>query len=149
MGQTPTDRRKSIHRGCPKHQQKSCGFDGLYSAGIMLREALVKRRGVICKAIHNIVYHVTRDKCIDRVCDFARLRAILYQYGKVSDKIAPCHDANLHDMNTSVGHDGECPQVTAYVTPTNNYLDLRLREFDGIDLNCTRLMDIGGNSRFY
>jgi serine/threonine protein kinase len=136
-----------------------CGFDDLYSAGIMLRQALVKRRGYVPKGIHNIVYHVTRDKCIDRVRDFARLRAILYQYGKVTDTVAPCYDANAHAMNTTVDHDGECLQVTGYqvfkackgnyVASTNNYLDLRLRSFDGIDLNGTRLMDIGGNSGFY
>lgn len=136
-----------------------CGFDDLFSAGVMLRQALVKRRGNVPKGIHNIVYHITRDKCIDRIRDFARLRAILYQYGKVSDTVAPCYNANAHVMNTTVGQEEECLQVTgyqvfkacknSYVTSTNDYLDLRLRAFDGIDLNGTRLTDMGGNSGFY
>ena len=125
----------------------------------MLRKALVERRGRVSRGVHDIVYHTTRSRCTDRVRDFERLRSILYQFGMASDLIAPCYDVNEHAMASSVQQTGECLQIKGYqvyevcagtgVTSMDNYLNARLRAFDGINLNKTQILDIGGNAGFY
>jgi serine/threonine protein kinase len=136
-----------------------CGYDDVYSAGTMLRNALVKRGGTVPRGIHNLVYHMTRHKCTDRIRDFPRLRGILTQYGLVTDKVAPCYDANAYVQDTSIQHVGECLLITGYqkyevctnsiVRSEDEYLNSRLQGFEGINLKGKTLLDIGGNSGFY
>lgn len=58
-----------------------CGYDDFYSASIMIKKSFESNHRQMSRGIRNIIYHLSRESCNDRITDINFLRSQLYQAG--------------------------------------------------------------------
>eukprot|EP00668_Euglena_longa_P002620 GGOE01003063.1.p1 GENE.GGOE01003063.1~~GGOE01003063.1.p1 ORF type:complete len:505 (-),score=138.09 GGOE01003063.1:460-1974(-) len=138
-----------------------CGWDDVYSAGMMLRVALLQRGKAVTRGISSLVHMMTRRKCTDRLRDTPQLLDLLHQHGLTKDEVAPCFAVNKFVEPAGAVAVGKCLHISGYqgfrvcaaprasLTPLLDSMALKVGALEAVNFSGSTVLDVGGNSGFY